>query len=248
MQLFSKYPGTCTKCNGRIRVGDRIEYIREPKRVEHVECPEVAEVQVRVDAATLRAELVAVETEIAQLHATLGDLRKSYYADQKASYLAQDGSCASCGGSHSVCTFFTLDGSGYSTFGECDACKGTSIPGYAAFKWGQDMYGATGYSSKTLRPDSEFDPARYAEIQALTERGSELYDRKIELDDILTPGRGDEVRVVKGRKVPIGTVGKYFWSGYDRFGTHKVGIVDAEGRKHYTASANIELEATFRWE
>lgn len=62
---------------------------------------------------------------------------------------------------------------------------------------------------------------------------------------------GKNVRVVKGRKVPKGTVGVCFWMGsrdYSRYGDpwgiytkFRVGIRDDEGQVYWTSLDNIEL-------
>ena len=54
---------------------------------------------------------------------------------------------------------------------------------------------------------------------------------------------GKNVKVVKGRKVPVGTVGRVFWMGDDKFtpGQIRVGLVTADGAKHYTAATNVEV-------
>ena len=51
------------------------------------------------------------------------------------------------------------------------------------------------------------------------------------------PKKGAKVRVVKGRKVPVGTVGTVFWLGAGNYG-ERVGIVDRDGVKHWTAADN----------
>jgi hypothetical protein len=50
--------------------------------------------------------------------------------------------------------------------------------------------------------------------------------------------RGDEVRVVKGRKVPVGTVGTAGWVGESSFG-YRVGIDLPDGTRTYTALDNV---------
>lgn len=58
-----------------------------------------------------------------------------------------------------------------------------------------------------------------------------------------TYGRGNVVRVVKGRKVPVGTEGTVFWLGEDKFsrtGAYRVGFETAEGEKFFTALSNVE--------
>lgn len=60
-----------------------------------------------------------------------------------------------------------------------------------------------------------------------------------------------EVKVVKGRKVPIGTTGTVFWIGmrnYSKYGYWwswevRVGIKTPEGDTYFTAENNIALVA-----
>lgn len=51
--------------------------------------------------------------------------------------------------------------------------------------------------------------------------------------------KGQTVKVVKGRKVPIGTEGVVFWVGESQYGW-RVGFEDAEGTTHWTAASNVE--------
>ena len=59
---------------------------------------------------------------------------------------------------------------------------------------------------------------------------------------------GQTVEVVKGRKVPIGTIGVIFWTGLDKFGgdrnstvkRYRYGI-DVAGVRHYTAQSNVRI-------
>jgi len=55
-----------------------------------------------------------------------------------------------------------------------------------------------------------------------------------------TPRPGRTLRVVKGRKVPVGTVGECFWTGNGNWGP-RVGLRDAEGNTHWTALSNVEV-------
>lgn len=56
-----------------------------------------------------------------------------------------------------------------------------------------------------------------------------------------TYGRGRVVKVVKGRKVPVGTEGTVFWLGEDKFGNgYRVGFETPTGEKHFTALSNVE--------
>ncbi len=63
--------------------------------------------------------------------------------------------------------------------------------------------------------------------------------RTIALAALKAPAKGRTVKVVKGRKVPVGTVGECFWMGSNDFGA-RVGIKDASGNKHFTAASNVE--------
>jgi hypothetical protein len=51
------------------------------------------------------------------------------------------------------------------------------------------------------------------------------------------PAKGRRLRVVKGRKVPIGTEGLCIWLGDGAYGT-RVGIKDDAGTVHWTAATN----------
>lgn len=60
-----------------------------------------------------------------------------------------------------------------------------------------------------------------------------------------------DVKVVKGRKVPVGTVGKVFWIGmrnYSKYGNWwswevRVGFKDESGETYFVSEENIELVA-----
>lgn len=55
--------------------------------------------------------------------------------------------------------------------------------------------------------------------------------------------KGTEVKVTKGRKVPIGTVGTVIWMGVGKFGP-RVGIKDAAGVTHWMQRVNVEPTGT----
>jgi hypothetical protein len=62
-------------------------------------------------------------------------------------------------------------------------------------------------------------------------------------------GKGKEVIVVKGRKVPHGVIGVIFWErkeNYDRYGrgwneVTRIGIKDADGNVYWTYAHNVEV-------
>lgn len=55
-----------------------------------------------------------------------------------------------------------------------------------------------------------------------------------------TPRRGKRLRVVKGRKVPVGVEGECIWTGNGHYGP-RVGIKDDEGEVHWTAASNVQV-------
>lgn len=59
--------------------------------------------------------------------------------------------------------------------------------------------------------------------------------------------KGKTVEVVRGRKVPVGTMGFVFWMGPNRFDygrTTTVGIQTETGERHFTALGNVETVQT----
>ena len=62
-------------------------------------------------------------------------------------------------------------------------------------------------------------------------------DRRLEA---ATPRKGKILKVVKGRKVPVGTVGECVWVGGDRYSNGiRVGIKDSAGTVHWTSADNV---------
>lgn len=77
------------------------------------------------------------------------------------------------------------------------------------------------------------DRARAARIQ---EEAEERYMQRTK--------KGMPVRVVKGRKVPVGTEGWVCWSGedqYSRTGGYRIGIKDSNDEVHWTSADNVEV-------
>jgi hypothetical protein len=86
-------------------------------------------------------------------------------------------------------------------------------------------------------------PEEAAEYQAMLQREKdkqeELNAKAISNGEIVY---GQTVKVYRGRKVPIGTVGIVFWVAdeADRFDTWKIGIKDEAGVKHFLAINNVD--------
>lgn len=49
--------------------------------------------------------------------------------------------------------------------------------------------------------------------------------------------KGCTVKVIKGRKIPVGTEGRVFWMGTDSYGKSKLGI-DVSGERVFIAESN----------
>ena len=89
------------------------------------------------------------------------------------------------------------------------------------------------------------DPKDVAGIQVVLDtdmvdemkRLDQIFARKLESKNI---NMHNLVKVVKGRKVPIGTEGEVCWMGLDGFGNKKVGIRLKDGSRVYTATSNVE--------
>jgi len=85
-------------------------------------------------------------------------------------------------------------------------------------------------------------------------RAAKASDLEAALRDVRSVRDGDEVRVVKGRKLPLGTVGRVFWRGANPFRTYyrngynrpesldnqRVGVETAGGLRTFLALENVE--------
>lgn len=81
--------------------------------------------------------------------------------------------------------------------------------------------------------------AEHARIAAEESRAAEAA-RKAEIAR-KEPRKGRTIKVVKGRKVPVGTVGVCFWIGSSQWGD-RVGLKDSKGTVHWTAASNVEAQ------
>jgi len=99
--------------------------------------------------------------------------------------------------------------------------------------------------------EADVDPALLAQAEAADKRkadekaAAERAKRAAEMNEhdkaaVLNGfGKGDRVRVYKGRKVPKGTEGEIIWEGHGDYGP-RIGIKDDEGTVHWTARSNVE--------
>lgn len=86
---------------------------------------------------------------------------------------------------------------------------------------------------------------QHNEALAAEKRRQEAIER-----EAATPYKGRHVKVVRGRKVPIGTEGVVFWYGRNKFGYNpndmRIGFKDAQGTVHWTCADNVEVVQSFQ--
>lgn len=111
--------------------------------------------------------------------------------------------------------------------------------------WSYPCYGS--------KPDAT--PEILAAYQAWEKEYAESQRRALEAAEAKLPKVGRAVRVVKGRKLPKGTVGRVFWTGCNQFRTYyrngynqpnqfeRLGIQLEDGSKVFMAGANVEVVA-----
>lgn len=94
------------------------------------------------------------------------------------------------------------------------------------------------YPCFASRPDAT--PDIIAKFEAYNQ-AQEVKARQAHADAMARiPEKGKTLRVVKGRKVSIGTIGLCIWSGRGAYGK-RVGIKDNSGLVHWTAMSNVEV-------
>lgn len=112
----------------------------------------------------------------------------------------------------------------------------------------ESRYVNSDYGSTTAYAEVDAEPelmVRYAAwiVEQAAENAGFHHSR--ELDEARNELRhvkyGRNVKVVRGRKVPVGTTGRVFWTGDSKYGT-RVGIELASGERVFTATHNVEVE------
>jgi len=81
--------------------------------------------------------------------------------------------------------------------------------------------------------------AKAEEARMARERRNAERARREAEEEARRPGHGKTVKVVRGRKVPKGTVGKVFWFGETRYGW-RVGL-EVNGERVFTDARNVEV-------
>jgi hypothetical protein len=105
------------------------------------------------------------------------------------------------------------------------------------------MFATTrGWSYPALGSFVDATPEVLAKWQAHQAAAEEAYRKELAIREAARPAKGKTLKVVRGRKVAVGTVGTCFWIGESRWGV-RVGIKDATETVHWTAVTNVEVVA-----
>lgn len=96
--------------------------------------------------------------------------------------------------------------------------------------WSYPCYGS--------RPDAT--PEVLSQYQNYKRVQAEAAERERQVRLAKTPAKGKALRVVRGRKIPVGTTGVCVWIGDSTYGT-RCGIKDEAGQVHWTAVSNVEV-------
>lgn len=156
----------------------------------------------------------------------------------------QAGGCNACLGHGLVVTWSTLDGPGYTEYGDCGCPAENRVkkPGsYWKGGWCAAVAGLVNFNDLLSLP--EF----HSEAILLN-----TYDLHIEANSLKIKDEeakcevsyGKPVVVVKGRKIPHGTEGECFWVGNDRFNKYnkRIGFRTASGDTMWTSLSNVKVK------
>jgi len=116
-------------------------------------------------------------------------------------------------------------GLGNSEFG-CDVKAVVDADNKTLDKW------ATWCEAKRIRDEELAEAHRIAEKKRRAEEAEKNAENRAR-----AVRKGVKVKVVKGRKVPKGTVGECFWEGHGQYGP-RIGLKEADGTVHWTATSN----------
>lgn len=187
-----------------------------------------------------------IDGEVAA-HAALTQFTQSVVDEQHAAFLSKGG-CLACGGHGVVVAWATLDGWGYTEFETC-AAEGCTPASRAKTGTTPLIYrrAQSGRNVPTMTAEQRAEEARlrleynkWHHMRACAESALEQYQ---------TPTKGQRVRVVKGRKLPIGTEATVFWARDGRVGLDRTGRRDPKTGFAQDAvfmpAANVEPVAPF---
>lgn len=136
------------------------------------------------------------------------------YRGDLADYNIDDGWCNSMGEYYpSVRVFYVVNS-------EIVLCKHLDVEGFKDPAHIRDF-------------EVQYDKRQNEEMQA-------IYQKRKDEEESERFDLHKTVRVVRGRKVPIGTEGQIMWMG-ESYGQRRIGIRLADGTVAWTALANVEL-------
>lgn len=96
-------------------------------------------------------------------------------------------------------------------------------------------------ATEEVKAEWEAWKAEQEKIRQQKEREAAERERKYRAEqEAKTPNRGKTVKVVKGRKVPVGLIGQVFWRGQTKYG-YRVGIEVMDGVRIFVAESNVEV-------
>jgi hypothetical protein len=180
-------------------------------------------------------------TAVSYQNGVVAQIRAEAKKEQHADWQARGG-CEKCGGRGWIVTWDTMDSmSGcYAEYGSCPEAMCS-----------EDSRALTGLDPSYY---SKYDDRRrvkdpFVEPPAVAPELSLLADLKEILDMAAADARVEKnktIRVVKGRKVAVGTTGQCIWIGSAggrrgiSFGD-RVGLKDSSGAVHWTSLSNVEV-------
>lgn len=148
---------------------------------------------------------------------------------------AQRGGCEKCHGRGRVVIWDTLDcmDGSCADFGACpmgESCTARTLgpdPGHSS-RYDRWM----GVADTFVPSQTLVDLERACESARLARRAAQVASR---------PTYGKKVRVVRGRKVPVGLEGEIIWVGRGYNDGTRVGIRDIQGTVHWTDAGNVAV-------
>ena len=161
------------------------------------------------------------------------------------------GGCARCGGRGWIVTWDTMDAmdGGYAEYGACPdhnpgQCADVGLqPTHDKYDRNQGVHDPLEWRERgTAHPWNVAALLRFTETMLPWRVAAATADEELaETRERYRIAKGRTVRVFKGRKVPVGTRGVVIWLGSGTYG-ERVGVKDAAGVVHWTASANVRVD------
>lgn len=225
-KMSARFAGACKKCSGHMPVGTMIMWAKGEGAWHAGKCPEAPM------AAPPPPAFVMVPFE--ELFAPIPGLKEALKAAKAVEAAALEALLAAWGG--------------------CGTCHGSGS--YLVHVHSGNAMLDDGIRTCDCAPEvrargslTDFEKANPALVSALWEAKGEAGDAARALAKaeaaVAAVGKGDEVEVFKGRKVPVGTKGFVAWTGIDPYSHElvRVGVKDAAGTMHFTAVTNVRLLA-----